>query len=238
MSCVDKWHHTKCVGNLGVIIFSNYSLLTVPKNQYKFPFLSIQKTKSSISADLNLFSRWLHWWLERWGCGIHIMWIPFHVGVMGNEQADSLACEAVQGDTEFAAHVRPSDFRPLSRVRMLDSWQCSWSEGRMGGYTYLILPAVSLLPCFRRFDSNWCVVTSMNRMMPNHSCLRSHLKRINIGENLLCVCLGDYETIDHVLWIAGIEGHSASVARSWNVATWKYRTLTSIGWFKTKSDPK
>jgi hypothetical protein len=70
------------------------------------------------------------WGLERHGYGI-----PSHVGVMGNERSERLAGEVVQGDTEFAAPVRPSDFRPLSRVRMLDSWQCSWSEGRMGGYT-------------------------------------------------------------------------------------------------------
>jgi hypothetical protein len=40
----------------------------------------------------------------------------------------------------------------------------------------------------------------MNRMMSNHSCLRSHLGRKNIVEKLLCVCLGVYETIDHVMW--------------------------------------
>jgi hypothetical protein len=77
---------------------------------------------------------WVH------GYGIHIMWIPSHVGVMGNERADRLASEAVQGDTEFAAPVRPFDFRPLSRGRMLDGWQCSWSEGGMDRYTYSILP--------------------------------------------------------------------------------------------------
>jgi hypothetical protein len=119
------------------------------------------------------------------------MWIPSHVVVMGNERADHLTDEAVQGDTEFAALIRP-----LSRVRMLDGWQCSWSEGGMGKYTYSILTSVSLVPWFRRFDSNRCVVTSINRMMSNHSCLRSHLERINIVENLL----GDYETIDHVMW--------------------------------------
>jgi hypothetical protein len=45
------------------------------------------------------------WWLERHGYGIHIMWIPYHVGVMGNERAVRLGGQAVQGDTEFAAPV-------------------------------------------------------------------------------------------------------------------------------------
>jgi hypothetical protein len=74
------------------------------------------------------------------------MWIPFHVGVMGNKQWDRLAGEAVQGDMKFAARVRLSDFRTLSRVRMLDGWQCSWSEGGMGRYTYSISHSVSLVP--------------------------------------------------------------------------------------------
>jgi ribonuclease HI len=45
------------------------------------------------------------WWLERHGYGIHIIWIPSNVGVMGNERADRVAGEAVQGETEFAAPV-------------------------------------------------------------------------------------------------------------------------------------
>jgi hypothetical protein len=98
---------------------------------------------------------------------------------MGNERADRLAGEAARDGTEFAAPVRPFDFRFLSKARMLDGWQCGWSGGAMGRYTYSILPSVSLVPWFRRF------VTSMNRMMSNHSCLRSHLERINIVENLL-----------------------------------------------------
>jgi hypothetical protein len=113
------------------------------------------------------------------------MWIPSHVSVMGNEQADHMAGEAVQDETEFAAPVPPSDYRPVSKVRMLDGWQCSWSESGMGRYTYSILPSVSLVPRFKRFDSSQCVVTSINRIMSNHSCLRSHLGRINIVENLV-----------------------------------------------------
>jgi 5-bromo-4-chloroindolyl phosphate hydrolysis protein len=73
---------------------------------------------------------------------------------------------------------------------------------RYNRYTYSILPSVSLVPRFRRFDSNRCAVTSMNRMMSNHSCLRSHLGRINIVENLFCIYLGDYETIDHECRVA------------------------------------
>jgi hypothetical protein len=76
--------------------------------------------------------KWASLWLKRHRYKIHIMWIPSHVGVMSNERANRLAGEVARGGTEFAAPVRPSDFRPLSVVGMLDGWQCDWSGGGMG----------------------------------------------------------------------------------------------------------
>jgi ribonuclease HI len=76
------------------------------------------------------------WRLERHGYGVHNMWIPSHVGLMGNKRVDRLAGDAFRGDTEFATPVRPSDFRLVSRVRMLDGWQCSWSKGGMGRFDF------------------------------------------------------------------------------------------------------
>jgi hypothetical protein len=57
-------------------------------------------------------------------------------------------------------------------------------------YAYSIWPVVSFLPWFRRFDGDLVVIAMINRMMANHSCLRSHLGRI--GDNR------QYEKIDHV----------------------------------------
>jgi hypothetical protein len=72
---------------------------------------------------------------------------------MGNKRADRLASEEVQGNTEFAAPVRPSDFRPLPRVRTVrECWTVgSVAETRVGwvSYTYSILPSISLVPWFR-----------------------------------------------------------------------------------------
>jgi hypothetical protein len=52
-----------------------------------------------------------------------MMWIPSHVGVSGNERADQLAGDAVENGIEWNAPVRPSDFLPLSRARLLEGWQ-------------------------------------------------------------------------------------------------------------------
>jgi hypothetical protein len=107
---------------------------------------------------------------------------PVTCGVRGNERADQLAGDAVENGIEWHAPVRPSDLLPLSRVRLLEGWQCGW-DGRDMGYAYFIWPLVSFMPWFRRFDGNRVIISIINRMMANHSCLRGHLGRIGIVES-------------------------------------------------------
>jgi hypothetical protein len=37
-------------------------------------------------------------------------------------------------------------------------------------------------------------------IMSGHSSVRSHLDRFRIVEDPMCVCLKDYETVDHLIW--------------------------------------
>jgi hypothetical protein len=140
------------------------------------------------------------WWLKNNGYEIHMMWIPSHVGVRGNERAGQLAGDAVANGIEWHAPVRSSDFLPMSRVRLLEGWQSGWDGSDMGRYAYSIWPVVSFMPWLRRFDGDRVIISMINRMMTNHPCLRSHLGRIGIVESPMCVCSRDYETVDHVLW--------------------------------------
>jgi hypothetical protein len=68
----------------------------------------------------------------------------------------------------------------------------------VGRYAYSIWPVVSIMPWIRRFDGDRVIISMINRMMANQSCLRSHLGRISIGEGPMCVCSRDYEIVDHV----------------------------------------
>jgi hypothetical protein len=84
------------------------------------------------------------WWLKNNGYEIHKMWIPSHVGVRANERDD------VENGMEWHAPVRPSDFFPLSRVRLLEGCQSGWDCCDMGRYAY----SIWLVPWFRHFDSD------------------------------------------------------------------------------------
>jgi hypothetical protein len=43
-------------------------------------------------------------------------------------------------------------------------------------------------------------VISVSRIMSGHSSVRSHLDRFRIVEDPMCVCLKDYESVDHLIW--------------------------------------
>jgi hypothetical protein len=119
----------------------------------------------------------------------------------------------VKNGIEWHAPVFPSDFLPLSRVRLLEGCQSGWDGSDMGRCANSIWPVVSFMPWFRRFDDNRFIISIIKRMMANHSCLRIHLGRIGIVESPMCICSRDYETVNHVLW--GCERFDAEKQQLW-----------------------
>jgi hypothetical protein len=69
-----------------------------------------------------------------------------------------------------------------------------------GRFAHSILPRVSLRPWFEGQKKDRSFVTSVSRIMSGHSSVRSHLYRFGIVEGPMCVCLQDYETMDHLIW--------------------------------------
>jgi hypothetical protein len=135
------------------------------------------------------------------------MWIPSHLGVMGNERVDCLTGEAARG--LLISGLLISD--------LCQGREC-WTVDSVAG-AEMPWVDIPIRLCLRShwylgLDTSRCVVNTMNRMMSNHSCLRSHLGRIDIVENLLCVCLRDNETIDHVM--LSCERYDSERRQLWN----------------------
>jgi hypothetical protein len=83
----------------------------------------------------------------------------------------------------------------------------------MEKYAYSIWLVVSFLPWFKLLDGDRVIISTINRKMVNHSCLRNHLGRIGTVEIHMCVCSRDYVTIDHFLW--GFERFDAGRSPLW-----------------------
>ena len=54
-------------------------------------------------------------------------WLPSHIGINGNEEADKAAKEALSLDV-LPFKVSYSDFKPLINVFIQDVWQRSWCD--------------------------------------------------------------------------------------------------------------
>jgi hypothetical protein len=40
----------------------------------------------------------------------------------------------------------------------------------------------------------------VSEVLSGHCSVRSHLGKFGIVADLMCVCVGDYETVDHLIW--------------------------------------
>jgi hypothetical protein len=122
------------------------------------------------------------------------------IGIQGNEQADALAKSAAIEDVYLQGSLISSNFIPLARSRIQNEWQEKWDWSEMGRFAYSILPSVQEKSWFVSFEAEQHVITKINRLISNHTCLRTHLNRIGIVDNRICECGEDYDTVDHLLW--------------------------------------
>jgi ribonuclease HI len=140
------------------------------------------------------------WILLGIGYEISIGWVPSHVGIGGNERVDQIAKIAASGAEFLETAPHSFDYVPLAKKRVLGEWQDRWDRSDMGRYAHSIFPTIPKKPWFTKLEAERHVITTINRMISNHTCLGTHLHRIGIRENQLCPCGEDYETLDHVLW--------------------------------------
>jgi hypothetical protein len=92
------------------------------------------------------------------------------------------------------------DFQGLARSVLQREWQGKWDAADTGRFTHSILSRVSLRPWFESQRENRKFVSTVLRIMSGHCATRSHLSRFGIVEEVMCVCLADYETMDHLIW--------------------------------------
>jgi hypothetical protein len=89
---------------------------------------------------------------------VEIMWIPIHVGLVGNELVDERACHAALDVAVFDRSLPLVDFQGLTRSVLLREWQRKWDTADTGRFVHFILQRVSFRPWFLRSKGrtgNW-----------------------------------------------------------------------------------
>ena len=127
---------------------------------------------------------------------IQLCWVKAHVGIQGNELADTLAKKAVtKADIiEYCKKVPKSVVRSeLGEIRV-EKWQREWDQTTKGKITkeYLLIVA-------DRLNMKINITHNFTSMVTGHRNIRSYLHRFKILETLTCPCGTKDQTIDHLL---------------------------------------
>jgi hypothetical protein len=140
------------------------------------------------------------WDLKTTGYEVTLMWIPAHVGIVGNEIADEGAKMAAQSGHLLESSPLPCDHRMLAKSDSLKQWQTDWDTAETGRFAHSIIPKVANKAWFEEHEEERNFVCTFSRIISGHTATHAHLNRFQILESPLCVCLENYETIDHLIW--------------------------------------
>nr|XP_049700546.1 uncharacterized protein LOC126055428 [Helicoverpa armigera] len=136
---------------------------------------------------------------------VHLVWIPSHCGIKGNECADALAKDACTSESADLAHfsLQGHDLLNLPKLSLDTSWQEWWniSSKKKGSSYYAIQPVVKPKPWFSRFKKYpKQVISVLCRIRIGHCCTPVFLRKIRVQDSSLCECGLDEGTLDHIFF--------------------------------------
>lgn len=174
------------------------SLLLISSQEHK-KFLIISDSRSvleGLASHLNNRSHPLiyeikseTWKLLQRGYLVRFLWIPSHMGILGNELADGAAGDFSDSPIQNCLPpVLARDLRCLGFAEQIVSWQSKWESSQYGRFLYNIMPRVQKNPWFHNSALPRHVIVTMNRLLCNHTNCNDHLFKINLVTDNSCSC--------------------------------------------------
>jgi len=135
---------------------------------------------------------------------IRLVWIPSHVGIPGNERADSLAKQATINDRKPKFKVPHSDLYSISTRSLKTKFQAYLTndfsdKGIMYSSLFVQIPSPKH-PWFYRLSLPRDQIVAICILRSNHYNLNYSLHRKNIVASFSCLCGDPQQDINHVIF--------------------------------------
>jgi len=136
------------------------------------------------------------------GLDIILIWIPSHVGILGNETADFLAGEATRHGEAVDFLPPHTDFYSVVRERYFEAVEKHLlALAKNHGKQYFTLyPAFARNPWLARLKLSRSEIATISRIRSNHYNLNYSLHRCGIVGRPECPCGSPLQDIEHILW--------------------------------------
>lgn len=130
---------------------------------------------------------------------VQFLWVPSHVGIMGNEVVDSFT-RSEPTDT-IMVHDFNHALQMLSNTSK-NVWQNEWNPSTKGRYYHRIQSYVQKQVWCKNEGHNFSKseINILTRAISGHNRTNQHLKRIGVTDSDLCECNMGIQTLDHLLW--------------------------------------
>jgi hypothetical protein len=135
---------------------------------------------------------------------IEFVWVKAHVGIQGNELADTLAKEAatnadlIESYKKVPKSVVMSDLSEIS----VETWQRELDLTTKGEITKEYFPVVA-----DRLNMNINITPNLPTIVTGHGSIRSYLHRFKIIDTPTSACGSSEQTIDHMLYECALINH-------------------------------
>lgn len=124
---------------------------------------------------------------------VKFVWVKAHIGVLGNERADSLAKDATARNTvDYYVKISKYGINKALYKKMLDNWQLEWNNNVAGRSTYNILPFVSDKRVYGDFFTN--------QFITRHGIFPKYQKDFH-RKNVRCLCGSTEGSVEHVVYL-------------------------------------
>lgn len=136
--------------------------------------------------------------IQRTGGDVQFVWVPAHVGVVGNEKADEIAKTALKlkDDEIMKVPFGKGEAKSLIRKAVSDEWQNKWDTDNKGRHYYSIQKSIKVKGFKGKYRRDEVI---FSRLRLGHTGLKSTLYLMTKCVSDKCEVCNVPENVEHVI---------------------------------------